>query len=142
MNPESEADDQKALCLQCLHPNDPEAHFCEKCGAPCDSYAATAPFEQIFAQGHAFRNATNGRPRPIVVIGIWLICLPGVINALVFSSLLFSHSEGRVSALIFLLYGALSAALIVLSTRRYLLTRGGKDAEPEPEGDARGGSPG
>jgi hypothetical protein len=36
---------EHALCLQCLAPNVPTAHFCGDCGAPLSPYAATAPFE-------------------------------------------------------------------------------------------------
>jgi len=114
---------EKPLCISCLHPNAEEAHFCEKCGAPLDSYASTAPFEQIFAQGHAFRAATEGRPRLIVVIGIWLIFLPGVLSAIILGPLSVKHSGSWLGAIVFTLFGILSAALIVLSTRRYIASR-------------------
>jgi len=65
--------DEKQLCVSCLFPNEPLAHFCAKCGAPITSYAATGPFESIFAEGHVYRQAVE-RPRSfVVVLGVWLL---------------------------------------------------------------------
>lgn len=94
---------------------------------PLDSYASTAPFEQTFALGHAFRNATEGKPRLIVVIGIWLICLPGVVSALVLAPLSYNYSGSWVGVFVFILYGIISSALIIMTTKRYLRTRNDKN---------------
>ena len=68
-----EENESEQLCVNCLAPNETNAHFCEKCGAPLTSYAATGPFEHIFAEGHVYREAAE-KPRCfIVVLGIWLI---------------------------------------------------------------------
>src|SRR5438128_3538672 len=65
--------DEKQLCISCMFPNEPSAHFCSKCGAPMSSYAATGPFESLFAEGHVYRQAAE-RPRSfVVVLGIWII---------------------------------------------------------------------
>jgi ribosomal protein L40E len=69
----SEAEPERQLCISCVAPNDPAAHFCVKCGAPLTSYAATAPFEHLFAEGHVYRQAAERPQRLIVVLGIWLI---------------------------------------------------------------------
>lgn len=70
--PSVESDDRQ-LCVSCMFPNAPSAHFCAKCGAPMTSYAATGPFESLFAEGHVYRQATE-RPRGLVVVlGIWFI---------------------------------------------------------------------
>src|SRR5437588_11246029 len=54
-------------------PTEPSAHFCANCGAPMSSYAATGPFESLFAEGHVYRQATQ-RPRSLVVVlGIWIL---------------------------------------------------------------------
>jgi hypothetical protein len=68
--PELEAEQ---LCISCLAPNKPSAHFCSKCGAPLSSYATIAPFEHLFAEGFIFRQATE-RPRNVItVLGVWLM---------------------------------------------------------------------
>ena len=64
---------ERELCPSCLAPNAPGAHFCSDCGAPLSSYAATAPFVSLFAEGHAYRQAVE-KPRSwIVLLGIWML---------------------------------------------------------------------
>lgn len=77
---------EQELCTQCMTGNPPGSHFCAECGAPLSSYAATGPFESLFAEGHLYRRATERPQRIIVVFGIWLIfglmTLAGVMIAL------------------------------------------------------------
>lgn len=61
------------LCIQCMTANAPGSHFCRRCGAPLSSFAATGPFEALFAEGHLYRRAAEQPRRLIVVVGIWLI---------------------------------------------------------------------
>jgi len=49
------------LCISCLKTNTPGTHFCNHCGTPLTSYAATAPFESILAEGDMWRKATGNR---------------------------------------------------------------------------------
>ena len=71
--PPSAESDQKPLCLNCLSPNETSVHFCVTCGAPLTSYAATGPFESLFAEGHSYRQAVEKPRKLIVVVGVWLI---------------------------------------------------------------------
>lgn len=64
---------EKQLCISCMAPNDPSAHFCAKCGAPLSSYASTGPFESIFAEGAVCRQAAECPRKLFVVLGVWLI---------------------------------------------------------------------
>ncbi len=68
--PENE---EKELCMQCLTDNQPGSPFCQSCGAPLNSYAATGPFESLFAEGHVYRRAAEQPRLLIVVLGMWLI---------------------------------------------------------------------
>ena len=49
------------ICLSCLQTNAPGTHFCRHCYTPLTSWAATAPFESIFAQGDFLRKAILSR---------------------------------------------------------------------------------
>jgi zinc-ribbon domain len=69
----------KPLCRSCAAPNEPNADFCAKCGAPLSWYFTIGPFESIFAQGFVYREAAERPRRFIVVAGIWLIFLPQVL---------------------------------------------------------------
>ena len=117
--PQQPADsDEKQLCVSYMFPNEPAAHFCAKCGAPLTSYAATGPFEHLFAEGHAYRQAAE-RPRSfIVVLGIWLIF--GMM-ALAGAALLFI---GREVGIEYIVVGAfllpISLVMIWKTTRSYL----------------------
>mgnify|MGYP007030110215 CR=1 FL=1 len=66
------------MCISCLKPNMPGVHFCRHCGTPLTSYAATAPFESIFAEGDMWRKATrpgryNGLVRSLIIV--FLVCI-------------------------------------------------------------------
>lgn len=120
---------EKKLCLSCMFPNDPDVHFCAECGAPMTSYAATGPFEHIFAEGYVYRQAAE-RPRKfIVVLGVWLIfgtlALGGAV--LLFMGLDMSFVEMLVGAFFLLI----SAVMIAKTTRSYF-TR----PRPNKNGDA------
>ena len=110
--------DEKQLCVGCMAPNEPGAHFCVKCGAPLSSYAATAPFESVFAEGHVYRSAAERPQKLVVVLGIWLIfgmmALAGILLIVI----------GRDTGLMYLVAGAfmvpVSVMMIWKTTRNYL----------------------
>lgn len=114
--PQADAD-ASPLCLSCLQPNAPASHFCSKCGAPMTSYAATGPFEHLFAEGFVYREAAS-RPRSlIVVLGVWLIF--GSI-ALVGAVFFVGSAQGEVGAGL-LGVGTVAMALLMIyrTTRRF-----------------------
>ena len=49
------------ICISCLQTNSPGEHFCTHCGTPLTSYAATGPFESIFAEGDFIRKAIGNQ---------------------------------------------------------------------------------
>jgi hypothetical protein len=107
--------EEKQLCVNCVFPNDPEAHFCGKCGAPLTSYAATGPFERIFAEGHLYRQAAE-RPRSfIVVVGIWIIFGTSALTGILFVA----GDGGPALVLIAVLILAVSLAMIAKTTRKF-----------------------
>ena len=115
--------EEKALCTSCMAPNEPSAHFCAKCGAPMSPYAATDPFESVFAEGHVYRQAAE-RPRSIIVVlGIWLTF--GMI-AVAGAMMLFL---GREIGIEYLIAGAfllpVSLLMIWKTTKNYLARRPG-----------------
>lgn len=65
------------VCPHCIAPVGPFDHFCPHCGGPVTAHASTDPLGQIHSVGRAYRNASKN-PRPIVVVGIWLIFGPQV----------------------------------------------------------------
>ena len=77
MNTENDfLDDSEVVCPHCLHANPPEGAFCVVCGAPIGMVANIDPIQQIRSEGFGYRSATDGPPRLILLIGMWLIFLP------------------------------------------------------------------
>jgi len=122
--PEIPSEPEKQLCASCMFPNELSAHFCVKCGAPMTPYAATGPFESVFAEGHVFRQAAEKPRSLIVVLGIWFIF--GMM-ALAGAVMLFI---GRDVGVEYVIAGAffLPVSLIMIwkTTRSYLAHRAAK----------------
>lgn len=122
---------EQQVCPGCVTLNDPDAHFCIKCGAPLSSYAATAPFESLFAQGHVYRQASEQPRNWIMVAGIWLI-FGGL--ALVGLSLIVWGRESQ--SPVMTVGGALAftaAAVLIFKTTRNYLARKSNHRSRSPE---------
>jgi hypothetical protein len=78
--PVQDSEQETETCFSCLGTNTPGTHFCKHCGTPLTSYAASGPFEHLFAFGNFIRKATQpGRwSRPVrvaVLIFVFLMLL-------------------------------------------------------------------
>lgn len=114
---------EHALCLQCLAANVPTAHFCGECGAPLSPYAATAPFESLLAEGHAWRRATGNPRRLVVVLGMWLLFAPMVAGSV---WLLAMGREAGVQAWAAAAFLLPVSVVILWKTTRNYVTRGAR----------------
>ena len=91
--------DERPLCLHCMAPLRPDAHFCKRCMAPVSSYASFGAFTQgnyeaIWSAGWIIWKAmTTPNPRRIHVLGVVLVFLPKVAGLLVFLPVLARGSE-------------------------------------------------
>jgi predicted amidophosphoribosyltransferase len=75
---QDEAKSELEVCISCLKTNSPGTAFCRHCGTPLTSYAATAPFESIFAEGDFWRKAVRrakGKPLRRILILLFLVLL-------------------------------------------------------------------
>jgi hypothetical protein len=109
---------QRQLCVSCLFPNDPMANFCTECGAPLSSYAATGPFESLFAEGHLYRRAVEQPHRFVVVLGIWILFGTAALMGL--AVLLAWHAFDTHEIALAVVNVALSIIIVVKTTRNYL----------------------
>ena len=111
---------ESILCPHCAATNLPRADFCARCGAPLSVIASTDPFRATLSEGFLYRQAVHGRPSRIVVLGVWLIFLPGV------ASLPVAWGNGvadRDALLRQAVWSLLSAVIPVLATMNYLRKR-------------------
>src|SRR5947199_7185615 len=70
------ADTEAALCTFCLFPNLPEASWCKRCGASVSFASIVGPQDAALASGFMWRGAVRGRPKPFVLISVWLLFFP------------------------------------------------------------------
>ena len=123
--PPDDAEDDPAafgsvLCPHCAASNLPAADFCARCGAPLSVIASTDPLRSTLSEGFLYREATGGTPKRIVLVGIWLLFLPGL------SSLPFAWAGGETDPHRLALPGLwslLSAVIPVLTTVNYVRKR-------------------
>jgi hypothetical protein len=123
--PDVASGEEACICPFCLFPNVPDRPWCKYCGSPFNT-SAMGPFESALAAGPMWRGVVRGRPRPIVLITIWIWFLPAFILAAasVFLGLI-SVLTGFFSGVFLalgpgLLYSVISASLLFQVTRNYL----------------------
>lgn len=127
-------DEERLVCPACLELNHPEACFCAACAAPVGWFATIGPYERVFAYGFMYRRAIAVQPCRIVLITMWLICLPYVIaGALV--PLGSVECEPAISVPLFLCVAIPHAVLLYRVTKTYLVRRRSGAASVAPSGD-------
>jgi len=113
---------EKQLCVSCMAPNDPAAHFCIECGAPLSSFASTGPFEHLFAEGAVYRQASERPQKLVVVFGIWLIFGTMAVAGIIFLG--FALQGAVLPRILMTLLGlgliTVSCTMIWKTTRNYL----------------------
>jgi hypothetical protein len=116
--------DEKQLCVSCMTPNDPAAHFCTKCAAPLSSFASTGPFEHLFAEGSVYRAAAERPRKLVVVLGVWMIFGLMMLAGLFVIGMILSSQDAALAlkifgALVGLAVVAVSGTMIWKTTRNY-----------------------
>jgi hypothetical protein len=113
-------------CTTCLTQNKRSAVFCRKCGSPIGAKATLDPLQTIQAEGFLLRTAIKGRPKLIVFLGIWILCLPVLVVGVGGAIYLILNTRGISNFLFFwALIGLSYFAFVALYriTKNYLKTR-------------------
>lgn len=132
-----------AICPDCMAPNHPAAHFCDKCNAPLSSHAAIDPIGQIYSQGYIYRKAIRGRTSLIMLIGMLLIFWPSVILLFLGPINLYRSLttpgqwswSGFAGSLLSGLYVILGVAILVKVTASFIHNLFKKEDANEADGD-------
>jgi len=122
----SETDAEEIICPSCLTPKASFASFCDSCGAPIGATATLDPIQSINAQGFLFRKALEGRPKPIVLAGLWLMFFPALLASLYAATRLILNRTGLADFFFFWAFvGVAYVAFVILYrvTRNYLTAR-------------------
>jgi ribosomal protein L40E len=118
------ADDEAALCTNCLFPNLPDASLCKRCGASMSYASIVGPLDAALASGFMWRGAVRGRPKPFVLVSVWVLFFPSLLwNLLVALSILTVGMTGPASlAMLWFALGFAAVAFMMLYqvTRNYL----------------------
>ena len=125
--PEVVASDEKIVCTSCHAHNTPAAVFCRRCGAPISFISTIGPMETLYAEGFAYRQALQGRPKFVVVLGIWLVFFPAFLGFVGGMFLIlggFIVIGGPAAFIFFALFAGLSAicAVMIYRVTRNFLT--------------------
>lgn len=68
------------VCPSCFSPIEDYFDYCPNCDVPLSQFSTADPLKTIRSEGEMFRRGVKG-PSLLVVIGMWLIFLPGLLIA-------------------------------------------------------------
>jgi hypothetical protein len=113
------------LCLSCGITIDSRFVRCPGCNFSIGTAAGLDPLGSIYDEGRVLVKATEIRPKPIVVIGIWILFLPFLVgSATVAIDILSNGSGSGASGFVFFWIsvglGVLSLAFLIKVTGNYL----------------------
>lgn len=114
---------EQITCHACLTRNSRAAAFCRKCGTPIGAVATIDPLQSIQAEGFLLRKATEGRPKPIILLGIWILHLPVLVGCIGVAIYLILNQRGWGNFVFF--WGAVGVAYLAFmilyrTTKNYL----------------------
>jgi len=125
---------ETVLCVTCHTLNVPDVAFCRRCGAPIGFISTIGPLETAYAEGFAYRQAVQGRPKLIVVFGIWLIFFPCLLASIgLILTILNEGIRGIVGLVFFWLFvgfGVICAVMLYRVTRNFLTKPKPKPVKP------------
>lgn len=82
MNPEEElslfdiGSAEGTVCPSCAAFIGPNEVFCPECRAPISLLSNTDPLQRIQSEGFLYGKVVDSRPKPVILIGVWVICFP------------------------------------------------------------------
>ena len=130
---------EEILCPSCATPNALFETFCQSCGSPIGATANLDPIHSISVQGVLFRKAVEGRPKPLVLAGIWIMFFPLLLVSIYAAIRLALNRAGASDFIFFWAFiGLAYASLVILYrvTKNYLKAPTKADASRSSSGGA------
>ena len=109
--------EETTTCLSCLAQNRRSEAFCHECGAPVGTTATLDPLRTIQAEGFLLRKALEGRPKLIVLLGVWILHLPVLVVGVGFAIYFLLNQRGFTGFLFFWAMVGLSLFAFVILYR-------------------------
>ena len=135
---ESETNAEEIICPSCLATNVSFAAFCDSCGAPIGTTATLDPIQSINTQGFLFRKALEGRPKPIVLAGLWLMFFPALLGSIYAATYFVLNRTGLADFFFFWVcvgFAYVSSVILYRVTKNYLTARREIDSMHSSLGD-------
>ncbi|MGI8786309.1 MAG: hypothetical protein ACR2HG_00925 [Pyrinomonadaceae bacterium] len=111
------------LCLSCMKENDDGAIFCKYCNAPLSLTNNPDPLQRLATEGAIYSKAVEGKPKLIVLIGVWVIFFPVLVFSVPMAiSIAVGGESGSSSFLMFwlmIISAFFSATMIYKVTKNY-----------------------
>jgi hypothetical protein len=136
--PETGLETERIVCPSCAALIGANEVFCPECNAPISLIANADPLQSIRTEGFLLGKATEGKPKPIVLIGVWVMFFPGlIISALVSFSIIYGGSGTGASGFLFFWGGiglsVVFAVILFKVTRNYLRKSDANDEQEDQE---------
>jgi len=100
------------VCSSCGSLIPSTVEYCPKCLSPTAAAFNLDPMKVIETEGHLLVRATQGRQKPIVLIGIWILFLPVLLVGLLFAVTIISEGISSGMANFAFFWGAVGLAFI------------------------------
>jgi hypothetical protein len=111
------------LCLSCAGENDANSGFCRYCNTLLALTNNSDPLPQLVTEGDLYSKAAEGKPKLIVLIGIWVIFLIPLIFGAVSAFSIIAGGGGGGDTFIFYLFSIVtfffSFVMIYKVTKNY-----------------------
>jgi hypothetical protein len=126
LEPDSDVptEEEAALCTYCLFPNLPGDAWCKRCGASISYASIVGPLDAALASGFMWRGAVRGRPKPFVLVSVWVLFFPKFLGSLLAALGLLAFGMTGLGSLamlwITLAYGAIAFRMLYQVTRNYI----------------------
>jgi hypothetical protein len=114
---------ESVTCVSCFARISGSEAFCHACGAPVGTTATLDPIKTIQAEGFLFRRALEGRPKPIVLVCVWILHLPVFVLGVwaAFYSLIYMEVYSGFAYFLFMMgLSCLALAILYRVTKNYL----------------------
>lgn len=98
--------------------------FCPLCRAPISLLSNTDPLQRIQAEGYLYGKVVDARPKPVILIGVWVLCLPWALLAVGFGLSFLVEAEGTgfggfIFFWLWIAFAAIPSVILFKVTRNY-----------------------
>jgi hypothetical protein len=126
--------DERLVCASCGRLIGVSDAYCPNCMSPTSGVSNLDPMQAIVSEGRLFVRASEGRQKPIVLIGIWILFLPLLLVGLFAAISILGEGIGSGISNFVFFWGAMGLAFIGF-TVLYKVTKNYFRWKPGPEVD-------